>query len=74
MSQSQAETLAKRRGAFKVTPSKDRRSVTVTITAPKDGAGRDTSAPDLTVVFDAQEFDRISRDCVFINAGLDRSR
>ena len=66
------ETLARRRGAFKVIPAKDRRSVTITIAGERDGAGRETSKSGLSVAFSAAEFNRLTSDMILVNAGLDR--
>jgi hypothetical protein len=74
MSRSQSETIDLRRGAFSVLPSPDRRSVTVTLHAPRDGGGRQTYASDLSVILNAREFDQVTKDFVFINAGLERGK
>lgn len=47
-------------------------NVLLTVRAPRDGAGRKTSASDLSIRFNPEQFDEFASRCVFINAGLKR--
>ena len=71
---SQAETIDLRRGAFTITESPDRRSITLTLYGPRDGAGTETSAGTLSVVLNVEQSDEFGDRFAYARAGLDRSR
>lgn len=45
-------------------------NVLLTVNAPRDGAGRPTSASDLTILFSPDEFNAFTAECIWIRAGL----
>ncbi len=47
-------------------------NVLMTVRAPRDGAGRETSTADLNVLFTPSEWATFTNECVFLNAGLKR--
>lgn len=67
---SQSSTLAKRKGAYELREIGG--NCLLTVRAPRDGAGRNTSASDLSILFTPAEFERFKNECVFISAGLKR--
>lgn len=66
--------MSPERGSIGVVPSPDRKSVTVTAYAPRDGANRCTSASNLNYPMTAEEFARFTDSCVMVRAGLELPR
>jgi len=60
----------KRKGAYEMLAIGG--NVLLTVRAPKDGAGRTTSASDLSILFNPAEFAEFTANCAFLNAGLKR--
>jgi hypothetical protein len=63
-------TQPKRKGGYEMREIGG--NILLTVRAPRDGMNRNTSASDLTILFNPGEFNAFTNECIWLNAGLKR--
>ncbi len=63
-------TQPKRKGGYEMREIGG--NILLTVRAPRDGMNRNTSASDLTILFQPSEFNAFTTECIWLNAGLKR--
>ncbi len=61
-------TEPKRKGGYEIREIGG--NILLTVRAPRDGAGRNTSASDLTILFTPGEFNAFVNEAIWLRSGL----